>query len=325
MNDKPNMEELLNGFIDGELSERQRVEVQRLISHDVHVAGRLRELQECKTLVGSLPRAEAPPDTLEQVKAALETRALMSQWSLPDEQRRGARHLLFRKVMTAAAMIGLVAVLGAVVYTIVLPEGGAPPMVAQHPRGGETSVTAIKTAGAAAPAFYGRLEFKTPNLLAVDATVNQAIEDNSLSDGINLPDKNLYEVSCGGKALGLLLADLEYVWQRLDSARFIVETDRFGEQIVIEDVRPEQIAEIVGQTNPMERVRLAKEFAISNRVEKLSPGREILAAIEGGKADWAIVPPKPVIASDTKTPRKTTTKVDEQKNVHLSIAITSSR
>ena len=38
MKENPNIEELLNGFIDGELTSREHTEVQRLIQHDRQVA-----------------------------------------------------------------------------------------------------------------------------------------------------------------------------------------------------------------------------------------------------------------------------------------------
>ena len=60
-----NTEELLNSYIDGELTEREKTEVQRLISHDAQVAQRLRELQKSKMLVSSLPRAKAPAKILD--------------------------------------------------------------------------------------------------------------------------------------------------------------------------------------------------------------------------------------------------------------------
>ncbi len=110
----PNIEELLNSFIDGELTERERTEVQRLISHDAQVAQRLRELQKTQMLVGSLPRAEAPAQIMNGIKASLERDKVSDEpvWSAERfEKRVGARHLLARKVLAAAAMIGLVAIL----------------------------------------------------------------------------------------------------------------------------------------------------------------------------------------------------------------------
>ncbi len=122
MKEEPNIDELLNGFIDGELDQRHQTEVQRLITHDAQIAERLRELQKCKVLVGSLPCVEAPAGMAEQIKASLETSALLGRQPESFDAREGARHLLVRRVLAAAAMIGLVAVLAAVVYTIVAPE-----------------------------------------------------------------------------------------------------------------------------------------------------------------------------------------------------------
>ena len=90
MNEQANVDELLSSFIDGELTERQRIEVQRLISHDAEAAGRFQRLEKCRMLVTSLPRADAPADMLERVKAGLEARRLTLQETSVFEQRRGA-------------------------------------------------------------------------------------------------------------------------------------------------------------------------------------------------------------------------------------------
>jgi hypothetical protein len=228
--ENPNIEELLNSFVDGELPERHRTEIQRLISHDREVAQRLRDLQKCKMLVSSLPRAEAPAEMLEQMKASLESRAFLGRQPERFYERKGARHLLVRKVLTAAAMIGLVAVFAAVVYTIVIPESPSRAM-----------------------AFNGRLELKTTNLLVVDAAINRAIEENGLSDYISPRregDKSVYAISCSREALGLLLADLENVWGRFDSATLFVDTKAPGGQVVVEDVTAEQIGNLINPVKP---------------------------------------------------------------------------
>ena len=78
MKEKTNINELLSGYIDGELDERQTTEVQRLIAHDPKVAERLREMQQYSTLIGSLPIAEAPAEMLEDIKTRLERNSLLS-------------------------------------------------------------------------------------------------------------------------------------------------------------------------------------------------------------------------------------------------------
>ncbi len=94
--EEPNIDELLNSFIDGEFTHRQATEVQRLISHDTQIAQRLRELQKCKMLVGSLPFEKAPAEMAEQIKASLAGRIPPGQQPIHFDQRRGARHLLVR-------------------------------------------------------------------------------------------------------------------------------------------------------------------------------------------------------------------------------------
>ena len=46
MKEIPNLDELLNSFIDGELAPRQHTEVQRLMAHDQKIAQRLEQLQQ---------------------------------------------------------------------------------------------------------------------------------------------------------------------------------------------------------------------------------------------------------------------------------------
>ncbi|MHC4103299.1 MAG: anti-sigma factor family protein [Planctomycetota bacterium] len=223
-----NIEELLNSFIDGELTEREQTEVKRLISHDTQVAQRLRELQNSKMLVSSLPRAEAPARILGEIKASLETETLSGEraWSEEHSDRRlGVRHLRVRRVLAAAAMVGLVAILGGVVYTIVAPP--------------EIPVPAV--------AFDGRLELKTDALSTVNAFISKMIEDKDLSDSINLTsqgNKRVYSITCSREDLNVLLADLTNIWEKCDSTTLFVDTKMPGEQ-KFDDISTERIIAIV--------------------------------------------------------------------------------
>jgi len=230
MKENLNIDELLNSFIDGELTERYRTEIQRLMSHDAQIARRLRELQKCQALVNSLPRAEAPADMAERVEASLERTALLGREPSGFDERKGARHLLGRKVLAAAAMIGLVAVLTTLVYTIVVPEDVPPPV-----------------------AFEGRLELKTGNLIAVDAVISKAIENNDIlrqRSPRGQPNERVYALTCSPEALSLLLADLEKVWKGFDSATLYVETKTRGEPVVVSDVSAEQIVDLITPPKP---------------------------------------------------------------------------
>ena len=119
---KPEIDELLSGYIDEELSQRQRTEVKRLIQHDDELSQRLNELKRQKQLLGSLPVASAPEGLLDDVKATLERQSILDNASASREESAGVRHLMFRRVLTAAAMFLVpIGILAWVVLNIVTP------------------------------------------------------------------------------------------------------------------------------------------------------------------------------------------------------------
>lgn len=327
MKENLNIDELLNSFIDGELTVAQQTDVQQLIDHNPQIAQRLRELQKCKILVGSLPCSEAPVGLLEDIKASVARRTLLDQQSSVIDERAGTRNLLARKVLTAAAMIGLVAVLGVVIYTIIAPEPvperpvaieNQQPLEIVKPVEPKPSLTAIE--------FNGRLELKTSTLIEVDAFVNRAIQDNGLSDPISRPvrqpDKSVYSINCSREELNLLLVDLEYVWAELESATLFVETDVFNKQIEIEAVSTKQIAEIVNQESEQMCIKVAKDFAVLNSMTENLPGKEILSAMRDGSRSLITIP-RPVITGSQKTIIKSSARAKDNQTVHLTIVVTN--
>jgi hypothetical protein len=307
MKEISNMDELLNSFIDGELPARQQTEVQRLVDHDEKIAQRLQQLQKCKMLLSSLPVTEAPPQILENVKASLARKPLLDEQSSAFAERAGTRHLLGRKVFAAAAMLGLVGILTAVVYTIVAPE----------------TVTQGPVAVVAAP-FSGRLELKTNDLPAVVGVINRAIEENIPSDEWIASDQNNvkepHALICSSESFNLLLAELGNIWDKLDSAHFFVDTEVFGEQVVVDAVTAEQIAGIVNQDDSKRRIEVAKDFAVLNNMAEHLPGREILTAIDDTTVGL-ITPPKPVLTWNQKTVKKSPARTEKNKNIHLTITV----
>lgn len=327
MKENPEIDELLNSFIDGELTARQQTEVQRLMAHDAKIAQRLRQLQKCKMLVNSLPVVEAPGEILEDVKVSLEKRTLLGEQGADFDERAGARHLLVRKVMAAAAMIGLVAVLAMVVYTILAPETVLEGPVAIEGRKLPGEIEAIRPRPSmVAVEFNGRLELKTSVLVAVDAFINRAIEDNGLSVSISparQQDKSVYSLRCSQDGLNLLLTDLDSIWEKFDSATLSVETEAFGRQVVVEAVTAEQIAEIVNQDSLQRRTEVARDFALLNDTAERLPGREILAAIDDGSRHLITIP-KPVLTSSQRTTKKPAGRAEDEQKVRLSIVVAGS-
>jgi hypothetical protein len=263
-----NIEVLLNSFIDGELTEREETKVQRLISHDAQVAQRLRELQKSKMLVSSLPRAEAPARILDGVKASLETEVLSDEraWNEePSGGRVGVRHLMVRKFLAAAAMIGLVAILGGVVYTIVAPE--------THP------VAPVPVA------FDGRLELKTDALSTVNAFISKVIEDKGLSNSImieNQGGKRVYSLTCSQEDLNLLLANLSGVWESFNSTTLFVNMP--GEK-EFDDVSTERIITIVDDLMPVKPDLTGRDDKDANTISQQKTKKQIRLSIVVADSD----------------------------------------
>lgn len=336
------IDELLNSFIDGELTSGQQIEVQRLIKHNGRIAQRLQELQRCKMLLGSLPHADAPADLGERIIASLETRTLLEQQPQRLDEREGARQLLVRRVIAAAAMIGLMAVLSAVIYTIVSPGSGPegptaiedwrrpvqkieaekpaqPMIVAAEESTGKTRAAEIE--------FNGGIELKTDafTIVAVDAFIKRAIEDNGIlrygSPRLQDRHKSVYAFSCSRAVLKSLLGDLEDIWDRFDSAALFVETEKADDRIVVDAVTTEQIARIVNQNTFEARIRQARDFAALNNMAELLPGKEVLAAIDNQMGDLITIP-RPVLTSSERTAKKPADKSDTaDMPVHLTIVL----
>ncbi len=317
------IDELLNGFIDDELAARQRTEAERLIAHDASIEQRLVQLQKCRTLVGSLPRAEAPPQILEGIKASLAWTSVAPLQEEPaHDQRMGRIHLLGRRMLSAAAMITLVGILAGVIYTIVAPETGSdrPALVVDHQPSANIGVIRPAPSAVVALEFSGMLELRTSSLAQVDAIINAAIEENGLSDSIGdvrEVNNRIHYMRCSREGLNLLLADLKNVWPRLDSATMRVDTKVFGRQVTIDAVTTEQIGEIVDQDSYEKRIELAKDFGVLNSVAERMPGRDILAAIEG-EGPGLMTIRRPFFTGPNA---KAASETEDQKTVRLTIII----
>jgi anti-sigma-K factor RskA len=321
--DPKNNDELLNSYIDGELNQRQQTQVKRMVTHDQQVARRLRQLQNCRTLITSLPAVEAPDEMLEQIKATLERKTLLGEQPVAADVNRGARHLLARKVLAAAAMLTLVAILAGVIYTIVAPRPETERFVAIAPEPPEGASQAAAVTHAMA-GFSGRLELRTNAMVAVDAFINRAIEDNGLSDyvtGRSQNGKSIYSLTCSRDNLNLLLMDLASIWHKTDSAALFVETDSPVEPVVVKAVTADQTYEIINQDSLQNAVEVAANLAVFNSVAELMPGRELFSAVDEGRENLVTIP-KPVLTGSRQKPKRKPVSSDQKSFLTLTIVVT---
>jgi len=308
MKEEMSIDELLNSYIDGELAARQETEVRRLIDNDPEVARRFQQIQKCKILINSLPAVELPQQLSDRMRVLLEAKTRSFRDGTVFEQTATKRPLR-QRVMAVAAMIGLIVALTAVIYTIA-PQGPVP----ERTGGVESSQGIV-----AAADFRSRLELKTKELIAVDAFIKRTIEENGFADvrPTRQSNRQIYFINCSPKGLDRLLANLDNIWDQLDSARLLVETGVFGENIIVDAVTTEQIAKIAGRQSSTDLLETAKDYAVLNNIEEQLPGREIISSIDDRTSDAAIIH-KPVL---TKGTIEKQAQDDGEKTVHLTIIV----
>jgi len=326
----PKIEELLNSYLDGELSSQDCAEVQRLIGEDKSIALRLRQLERCRLLVSSLPPAEPPAELVSGIKELLRNRSAGAGGEFEHiDRRRGQQHLLARQVVAAAVMIGLFGLMGAVVYKIVSPEKQVTPVVAVQPTikpevlPVETKKTVAAAEDKTSVGLYS-LRLETADFVAVDAFVNKLLDESSwlryevTKDGRS---RSIYRVLCSRAGLETLVSDLSAVWSKFDSATFVVHTDDVGKYVAVEQVRPEQITDIVKQDALAGRVKAAKDFAVLNTVEQASPEGRMLALVDHAYPELTAIP-RPVLTSGEKRVAAVPENPSDRVRVDLNIVVT---
>ncbi len=309
MKEEMSIDELLNSFVDGELTTRQEAEVRLMIENDPQIARRVQQLQRCKLLMNSLPVTKAPAGMLDDIKASMET-GTQQERPFAYQKHTETKHLPLRRMVAVAAMIGFVAVLSAVVFTI------APPEIA--PEGAEDIHA---PSFAADTGFSGKLEFKTKELNAVDSFVTRTIEDNGYTNFLSPTqdtNRRVYFISCSKEGLNRLLADLDSIWDKVDSAALYVKTGDLNQEVVVNAVTTKQISDIANQNNTSRSIEVAKDYSVLNGVAQELPGRDIFSAIEDQTSSLMKIN-KPNLTQ--KIIEKPEIQDNGEKTIHLTIII----
>jgi len=330
MKANPNIDELLCSFIDGELPLRQQTEVRRLAARDPDVGRRLRQLQNSKTLVNAMPRAEAPGEMLEQIRVSLERRTLLEEAPASRRVSAGAWHLMLRKSVATAAMIALLAVLGVVVYHIVapVPETGGP--MASLPGNERVAPAPSGTNLVAADAgFAGRLELRTGAFAQADAFIRAAVDDHGMAGSVESDtggSTRIYRLAGSRESVKRLVTALGSIWENFDATTLHVENPRvYAEAVTIEAVTPEQAVDIVTQESTEASLETARNYAVCNRIAREMPGNEILALVNdsAGSAMPLIDIRKPRLTEPDKPTEKKLAPSDGNAQASLTIILRS--
>ncbi|MFA5555422.1 MAG: hypothetical protein WDA68_12860, partial [Phycisphaerae bacterium] len=296
MIDKEKLDKLLNAYIDGELDLREQTEVKRLVKHDAKIASRLKQLEKCRQLVTSIPHEQAPNEILENIRRKIGDAQPETLQTEEYNQEEGTKQLLMRKVLAAAAMILLAAVLGGVIFNIISPDETATSPLAMKPipqiqDTAEPVLTAMKNTESSSPVaaepvriedfFAATLELNTHNHRAVQAFIQRAIADNPQL--IQLPSfeasrNGNYVITGTKEGLSVFMEDLASAWNQFGSAWLYVDTEKQGPKILVSNITPQQINKMAAQPNQESITAMAEDFAVLNRLSLKLVDRDLIAS-----------------------------------------------
>jgi hypothetical protein len=162
-------------------------------------------------------------------------------------------------------------------------------------------------------------------LLPADASIAKAIEDNThltCGGSRRQADRSVYDLRGTETGLNMLLWDLGSIWERFDSATLYLETEDFGQPVMVRNVTAGQIAEIAKQGSYALRIQTAMDFAILNDIAERRRDEQVWAGIDETAIDLLNIP-KPRLTSGEEVTGKPTAPEDEHA-LSLTIVVTTS-
>lgn len=276
---RPGLEELLSAYIDDELTERQRTQIKRLVEHDEKIAEEIRYLQKQKELLAALPVAPAPVEMVNDVKAAVERKAVSVDVDRVESYAEAPRRIYTRRLSATAAMVLVpVGILAWVVWTIIMPlsNPGSPkgPLV-----GGGGPDIVVKSPGISFP-LSASLQLTTPQVVSMGGFINKAIYKYNLINlmaDISADDASkTYTITASREQIVNLLTDLAGVWDKCDSTVLTVHGRTMSSHARVENITPQQAIALYQVDIFDDPFRLAGNFDRMNRILRSMPGYGII-------------------------------------------------
>jgi len=117
MDEKAERYEQLTAYLDGELSEDDRREVESLLERDADARKLLAELRETSRLVAELPRASASSELTASIMGRLERRELLAELEAPRKRPPRIRSLEWMRPLGVAAGLAIICTASWLVYS----------------------------------------------------------------------------------------------------------------------------------------------------------------------------------------------------------------
>jgi hypothetical protein len=317
MKDMEQIEEMLNSYIDGELDERRSTEIKRLIDNDKEVFGLYDSLKRYKSLMDAVSRTPCPEGLHENITKQLERQILLADTD-SYSHKAGRRHLLIRRLMTAAAMVALGAVLSLVILDIFVPKSSRDKMMS-NAMGGKTIKQVLyekpfpdepppQDKKVAQKKHYDLplvaiLTLQTDKPIEVDWLVAKALNTTGLFKQTSAIDRQSgsvrYVLKCSKTSLINLLGELSFVWPQCDNAKLDIGAEQAGKYVTIDNITAQQTMDICKADDFSVRLRMANDLAVINRTAAENIEKLYLA----DNFDYEkLIARKPALASTEKIP-----------------------
>lgn len=279
MNEKEYLEknELISGYIDGQLTPRQITELKRLLAHDPQCQQELEAMERQQRLLQSLPVECAPAGLTQEIQSALERQFILGG-SVRHSDKVGKWGLRLRKTAAAAAMILLpLLALSAVVYTILQPTE-------QMPNTSSGLVAAIeKGAPAASPEllFSAVLQFQTNQPIAANDFIEKKIHTLGLMN-FTTPgrqsDRTSYKIVCSRKYVEGLVGELADLWSHSEKASYALLDTSTKQPVRVDGIDAQQALAMIRLADISTAAKLAQNMSEQNTQKALAKANSADAA-----------------------------------------------
>lgn len=306
--DKPEIEELLSHYIDGELSEREQTEVRRMAANDERFAERLIRMQKQKELLENLPVESAPDGITDVVRGALERKFLLNQTPAAADGVAGARNLFARHAMTAAIIFVLFGGLLYLVMQVFRPPADMPNVAIKLSPAIETIALRKRSPikpmlsryDSKVPEFSASLEVTSSDAITMNAFIKKVIFNKGLDDDTfkNSNDGvTNYYITADIKKIRALVADMSDVWANSQGKTFTAHGIFPGTDVVVKNVTAAQVVAVFRQDEFLDRIEVARDFSDFNAVVGNSERAELYAANDETGRMKELLPVKPELTS----------------------------
>ncbi|MBM4103299.1 MAG: hypothetical protein FJ263_04500 [Planctomycetes bacterium] len=283
--------ELISGYIDGQLTPRQITELKRLLAHDSQCQQELEAMERQQRLLQSLPVESAPAGLTQEIQSALERQFILGG-SVRHSDTVGKWGLRLRKAAAAAAMILLpLLALSAVVYTILQPTE-------QAPNTSSEPVAAIEKGASASPEllFSAVLQFQTNQPIAANDFIEKKIHTLGLMNfttPARQSDRTSYKIVCSRKYVEGLVGELADLWSHSEKASYALLDTSTKQPVCVDGIDAQQA---------LAMIRLADISTAAKLAQNISEQNTQKALVKANPADVAEPrpekPSKPILAWD---------------------------